>query len=339
MNIDTFPDPGHACWDDIKLSIKATKKWLMLNMLMVAHNCQHGPFNEDARQGQVSGCVQHFCRTTEHAEQSPLFQSFVDRMVHALGLQEEIGVGCIGDRMLAHFKDHNPFRCKGAKVNYNRAMGAIKKGQDTAPEWPFKAFGFVLTVIELGLVSEARLNKLDIGNCVPMASVGEGASGSTADVRATATERMSSWRCENQLVVAALTMQDELIEKRHRAMLCVFRPWLEWHQRQAHLLRSVEASTKWLLAEVRADFLKTCGDTIAHLGKPASLRWVGSDADQTVAGVQPGGARVGELLGHGDGALGSVDHRIQVAAVHASLARLVGALGDVLERERCGGAA
>lgn len=275
LNLDLFPDPGHGAWNDVKLAIKSTKNWVMLNMIMIAFNCQHGPFNEDARQGQISGCVQQFCRTTEHADQSPLFESFVPRMLHAQGAPEDLGDPKAADRMLQVFKDENPFRVKGSKVNYNRFMGAIKKGSDVAPEWPFRAFGFLHTVLECGLVTKAKVDKLDIGTCVPMSSTGEGATRSTADVRASAIEKMSSWKSENQLVIAALAMSDEVVEKRHRAMLKVFRPWLDWHQRQAAELRSVEASVDWLSAQARSEFLATCANTVAVLSAPADLRWVG----------------------------------------------------------------
>ena len=124
---------------------------------MIAHNVQHGPFNEDARQQHISALVLHFCRNTKHADESFLFSSFLSRTIHALDLGSERGDPGIGDRMLQHFKDENPFRTKGSKVNYNRFMGAIKKGMSVAPQWPFRAFAFALLVLDTGMVSEAKL--------------------------------------------------------------------------------------------------------------------------------------------------------------------------------------
>ena len=172
LNFDTFPDPGHGCWDDIKLSLKKSRHWLLVNIIMIAHNVTHGPFNEDARQGQVSQCVQHFCKTTQRASDSPLFMSFVDRMINAQGMDVDKGMPDIADVLLQKFKDDNPFTCKGAKVNYNRFMGAIKKGTEVAPIWPARAFGLVLTVCEAGLMTESKFKKMHLPEVATFAAGG-----------------------------------------------------------------------------------------------------------------------------------------------------------------------
>ena len=200
---------------------------MLLNIIMIAHNVTHGPFNEDARQGQVSQCVQHFCKTTKRASDSPLFMSFVERMIKAQGMEADKGMHDITDVLLQKFKDDNPFTCKGAKVNYNRFMGAIKKGTEVAPDWPARAFGLVLTVCEAGLMTEGKFKNMQLPEVATFAAGGgEGeASSSTADHRASAAEKMQSWKTENQLVVAALAMADEQVEIRHRALLAVYAPW------------------------------------------------------------------------------------------------------------------
>ena len=92
----------------------------------------------------------------------------------------------------------------------------------------------------------------------PVAPDDSADASSTSDAKAAANERMAQLKKQNQPVVAAVTMSDELNEKCHRSMMIILKPWLTWHKRQSEELRSVTSSRRWLLAQLNGDFMATC---------------------------------------------------------------------------------
>ena len=91
LNLDTFPDNGHGVWVDAKLCISHSNPWPLLAVVMISHNVPHGPFNEDVRYRTLTGVVQEFVDTTDDAEESPVFMSFMDRAIAALGWSSMAG--------------------------------------------------------------------------------------------------------------------------------------------------------------------------------------------------------------------------------------------------------
>ena len=241
--------------------------WPLLAVVMISHSVPHGPFNEDVRYRTLTGVVQEFVDTTDDAEESPLFMSFMDRAIAALGWSSMVGELGVYKKVLDKFKQEPPFRTKGGKTNYNRFMGAISKGTEVMPRWPSLGFALVHCVMKLGMASQARLAKVEVND--PVAPEDSANASSTSDAKAAANERMAQMKKQNQLVVAAVTMSDELNEKRHRSMMIILKPWLAWHSRHALELLSVTSNRRWLLAKLNGDFMATCGWSLHEAMTPA----------------------------------------------------------------------
>ena len=86
----------------------------------------------------------------------------------------------------------------------------------------------MLCVLQLGLATQARLAKIEVSG--PVQPVDSANISSTSDAREQANERLYALKKHNQLVVSAVTMADDLNEKRHRAMMVALGPWLQWHE-------------------------------------------------------------------------------------------------------------
>ena len=54
---------------------------------------------------------------------------------------------------------NNPFERKGAKVNLNRFMGAVKTGKEQEGMWTFSLFGYVLACMDQGYFHGAKFRR------------------------------------------------------------------------------------------------------------------------------------------------------------------------------------
>ena len=127
-NLDTFPDNGHGVLDDAKLAIGHAEMWPLLALTMIAHNVPHGPFNEDARYRTLTSVVLEFVDNTDDPEESPLFMSFMDRAILALGWKSRCGDTDIYSQVLAQFKEEPPFRVKRRQDKLQQVLGSCKQG-------------------------------------------------------------------------------------------------------------------------------------------------------------------------------------------------------------------
>lgn len=155
--------------------------------------------------------------------------AFVPRLLHSSCLVHQQGSDSAPEELQRYYTEAAPFAKKGGKTNHNRFMSVVSKGDEEAPWFAYRAFGFCLTCSELDLFTGTRLEKLEFDRA---ASHEKGTKTTTA-AKVTAAERALARSSENQLAVAALAFSDEALEVRHRVLVRVsFRASLEWMNRQ-----------------------------------------------------------------------------------------------------------
>ena len=62
--------------------------------------------------------------------------------------------------MWSLMQHHNPFEKKGAKVNMNRFMSAVKTGKEQESCWTFTSFGYLITCLDQGYFKGGRFQRL-----------------------------------------------------------------------------------------------------------------------------------------------------------------------------------
>jgi hypothetical protein len=79
----------------------------------------------------------------------------------------------------------------------------------------------------------------------------------------------------NYLVVASMMMHDVHAWKRQRGHNVVMRSWLDWFESQACVLRSVDGSFFWMMAQLSGDFDATSRKCVRAVCSEANLCHVG----------------------------------------------------------------
>ena len=97
----------------------------------------------------------------------------------------------------------------------------------------------------------------------------------TSGNKANAAEQALKKSCQNQLVIAAMMFQDHGNQRKQRMIDCCMATHLQWFEKQAHELRSVEASKAWLCKQLRGDFVQCLFDGLSSCMSEGDLAWVG----------------------------------------------------------------
>jgi hypothetical protein len=79
----------------------------------------------------------------------------------------------------------------------------------------------------------------------------------------------------NYMVVASMMMHDVHAWKRQRGHNVIMGSWLDWFENQAFVLRSVDGSFKWLMAQLSGDFEATSRKCVRSFCSEANLSHVG----------------------------------------------------------------
>lgn len=151
------PGPWHLERRE-KLALNASGFWSLVQLYMLAHNTPHGPYLEDLRYDQVCSVIRDFCETTDSPEDSPLFMSFMPRMVRAA--EHSPGDPGAAQAMLTLFKSDCPFGAKGSKTSMNRFLSVLIRGEEECPWVPFRAFAYTLAALRLDLMTTKTVAKL-----------------------------------------------------------------------------------------------------------------------------------------------------------------------------------
>ena len=64
LNIDPVYDVSHACWNDIRCSIKDAGDWSFALMLLASWGMKHGPWMQSGRLHEISACVEEYKKQT-----------------------------------------------------------------------------------------------------------------------------------------------------------------------------------------------------------------------------------------------------------------------------------
>ena len=237
LNFDESPDTAHGCWNDCKLGLKYSGHWTHIAVMMLLWNVPHGPWGEDKRFHETRACLKSFFERIKKPQDSPLFRSLLDRMDFdqqdpALSARDELS-----SLLLDRLKAATPWSTKSAKVNLNKFMSAVKAGLDTAADWTFTYFAYLQVCLDQGYLTEAKYRRAKVkADAVEERGTGEAkAGGAEAALRRA---------CQKQMVVAALMLAETTTQYRQRGINEVLRPYLRWHEQQAHELRSTDDNLK-----------------------------------------------------------------------------------------------
>lgn len=306
LNMDDCPDMGHGCWNDVKLALRRSGLMPHTSLMMLTWNVPHGPWAEDRRYGEVVECFNNFFRTTSVPEDSWLFMELLPRMIFDLNDPGLVGNPEAAQLVFDRLRHDNPFANKGAKVNFNRFMSAVKAAEEETARWTFRLFAYMMTCLEQDYLAGSRFVKLlQKSESMP--------DRSTSAAKNSATEIAVAQGCQNQLVVALMMLTDINNQYKQRAITATCRPVLQWFEEQAHVLRSVHSAFQWLQQQIGGAFLDAMQRILATT-KADHLTWIGYTVPHSMFSLQA------------EGSMGIVEDQDSLAGAHATLAaHLVGA--------------
>lgn len=268
LNCDDMCDLSHNVWNDCRLALEHSNLWTHIGLMLVTANVPHGPWSEDVRYSEIVGNIHAFFESYSGPHTSPLFESLIQRMIFNL---QDSGIMSSPDpaqEVFEHMRLFDPFATKGCKTNMNRFMSILKSAETLVEQWAFRYFAYLLTCLEQDYIKNASIPKL-------RPKPDDNAPRTTCSSRASTFEAEVSRSCQNQLVVGTLMLAEEANEIRHRFILVVLRSLLRWFEHQSHFLRSVDNSKRWLIDQVRSDFMSCLSQVLNCLQDEDTLRWIG----------------------------------------------------------------
>lgn len=271
VNFDEVPDPGHGVWNDCKLALRMAGHYSHVGLMMIAWNMRHGPWAEDARQKEIEAVISNFFADFPKPQQSPLFMSLVQRMSFDQEDTELEHCEDLPGEMYRRFKEENPFAKKyGAKVNWNRFMGFLKQGRDEASRWTFTYLSCLLCCLEQGYFSGAKFRRVLFNAEMELT---KDRTTSSAKMMTKESEIIKS--AQNQVVVATLMLSSHSTQRRQRSIDKCLEYQLQWFEQQAHELRSVDSTVKWLTEQIAGKFCESLMGTLNTIASDDTLAYIG----------------------------------------------------------------
>ena len=267
VNCEFVNDPNHGAWNDVQAALSTAHLTAHQKMMMVAENVAHGPWSEDVRWVQIQRAIrEHF--DAFGPESSELFKEFALDMLQELGETARASSDGADRWMWNQLKASEVWAKKGAKVNWNRFLGAIKKAKETSRIWHQKTWGLVITCLELGFLQGAGIQKLRLNVRLP--------DDEREPMRRPGYEDQALKNaCCNQLSLACMMFCDRENQMRQRMIICSSNFTMKWFSNQATQLRDVESNKAWLEDQINGGFFAHLNDTLMCLTNPNVIRCAG----------------------------------------------------------------
>ena len=146
-NIDMRWGPAHRAWNDTKAALRYAQLWAHEVLMIIVYNAEFGSWHDDERCWQVRDVVQsNFDSLDETTDVG--FQHVVGGLVEDSGSALDMGSPDIVGKMYKYLVDAPIWKRKFDHVSTNRFFGAIKRGQEEAPWWTARFYGYLSLMIE-----------------------------------------------------------------------------------------------------------------------------------------------------------------------------------------------
>ena len=276
---------------------------------------------------EVRDCLRHHFSVVDRPQNSALFMNLLERFQLDWGDQatEEAGSN-MTEYLWDMLRRSNPFAVKGTKINVNRFMSSVRTGRDLDTSWTANYYGYLVCCLEKHLLIGARFRKLSLR--------GDMSHRDTNSAKKSAEEVALLRSQQNQMVVATMVFGELKAQKTQRMITRVLLPLLRWQESQAHFLRSVEDSKRWLREQLVHDFFDCLSDVVGSLSREHDCRSIGLTCPRVIVSIAP--KVLPEELIEDDDDVAATMGDLCMAAIAARLSRRRVCSGASLAGRSCG---
>ena len=283
VNCVLFPDPSHAACRTLDAVLKTTGTWEFWLLLLISWNLEWGPWSDEGRRNQLDEAMEKVYKT--HPHEHPLYMSLVGDMVREL---EDGEVVLFAREKEVEFelweflkqRPRNPVSQR--KVALNRFGGAYHASIKSLPWWSVMLWERTIFALESDMLKGAKLAD-KLGKKIQDAEKASLQNQSTDSRRVSLDDRTLRSCCQNAVAISVLTLMESQHRRTAQIIATCGAPLDAWHTTQNRVLRSSEATSKWLLGQLAGAYMENVAEFLKKLSDVSALAetgfFVGDAAD------------------------------------------------------------